>query len=186
MESGPGIPVLGDRAASGEKASCLEYAQKTLPAGGLRPRAVTPQEGPRPSAHPGTWVDTVLHPSTGTSSIEIPVLCLLVNGDPSTLEVGQVRQEGPRAGPPSQGRDHTSTDLVRCAPLRPPQRISRAVEHATPWLILAGSGGVADVLAALVNQPQLLVPQVAEKQFREKFPSEHFSWEDIVRWTGLV
>lgn len=26
--------------------------------------------------------------STGTGSIEIPVLCLLVNGDPSTLEVG--------------------------------------------------------------------------------------------------
>uniref|UniRef100_A0A8C6FTN2 Transient receptor potential cation channel subfamily M member 5 n=1 Tax=Moschus moschiferus TaxID=68415 RepID=A0A8C6FTN2_MOSMO len=87
----------------------------------------------------------------GTSSIEIPVLCLLVNGDPSTLE-----------------------------------RISRAVEHAAPWLILAGSGGVADVLAALVNQPHLLAPQVAEKQFREKFPSEHFSWEDVVHWTGLL
>ncbi|XP_070638632.1 transient receptor potential cation channel subfamily M member 5 [Bos indicus] len=87
----------------------------------------------------------------GTSSIEIPVLCLLVNGDPSTLE-----------------------------------RISRAVEHAAPWLILAGSGGIADVLAALMNQPHLLTPQVAEKQFREKFPSEHFSWEDVVRWTGLL
>nr|XP_045373734.1 transient receptor potential cation channel subfamily M member 5 [Camelus bactrianus] len=87
----------------------------------------------------------------GTSSIEIPVLCLLVNGDPSTLE-----------------------------------RISRAVEQAAPWLILAGSGGIADVLAALMNQPHLLVPQVAEKQFKEKFPSEHFSWEDIVRWTELL
>ncbi|KAM9078718.1 LOW QUALITY PROTEIN: transient receptor potential cation channel subfamily M member 5 [Megaptera novaeangliae] len=87
----------------------------------------------------------------GTSSIEIPVLCLLVNGDPSTLE-----------------------------------RISRAVEHAGPWLILAGSGGIADVLAALMNQPHLLVPQVAEKQFREKFPSENFSWEDIVHWTELL
>uniref|UniRef100_A0A8C4PER0 Transient receptor potential cation channel subfamily M member 5 n=1 Tax=Equus asinus asinus TaxID=83772 RepID=A0A8C4PER0_EQUAS len=87
----------------------------------------------------------------GTGSIEIPVLCLLVNGDPSTLE-----------------------------------RISRAVENAAPWLILAGSGGIADVLAALMNQPQLLVPQVAEKQFKEKFPSEHFSWEDIVRWTELL
>nr|XP_031546978.1 LOW QUALITY PROTEIN: transient receptor potential cation channel subfamily M member 5 [Vicugna pacos] len=87
----------------------------------------------------------------GTSSIEIPVLCLLVNGDPSTLE-----------------------------------RISRAVEQAAPWLILAGSGGIADVLAALMNQPHLLVPQVAEKQFKEKFPSEHFSWEDVVRWTELL
>ncbi|MXQ90494.1 hypothetical protein E5288_WYG015990 [Bos mutus] len=87
----------------------------------------------------------------GGDSIEIPVLCLLVNGDPSTLE-----------------------------------RISRAVEHAAPWLILAGSGGIADVLAALMNQPHLLTPHVAEKQFREKFPSEHFSWEDVVRWTGLL
>ncbi|XP_068832373.1 transient receptor potential cation channel subfamily M member 5 [Capricornis sumatraensis] len=87
----------------------------------------------------------------GTSSIEIPVLCLLVNGGPSTLE-----------------------------------RISRAVEHAAPWLILAGSGGIADVLAALVNQPHVLAPQVAEKQFREKFPSEHVSREDVVRWTGLL
>ncbi|XP_076769992.1 transient receptor potential cation channel subfamily M member 5 isoform X2 [Arvicanthis niloticus] len=87
----------------------------------------------------------------GTSSIQIPVLCLLVNGDPSTLE-----------------------------------RISRAVEQAAPWLILAGSGGIADILAALVSQPHLLVPQVAEKQFREKFPSECFSWEAIVHWTELL
>ncbi|XP_074193013.1 LOW QUALITY PROTEIN: transient receptor potential cation channel subfamily M member 5 [Rhinolophus sinicus] len=87
----------------------------------------------------------------GTSSIEIPVLCLLVNGDPGTLE-----------------------------------RISRAVEHEAPWLILAGSGGIADVLAALMSQPHLLGPQVAEKQFKEKFPSEHFSWEDIVHWTELL
>ncbi|XP_023393131.1 transient receptor potential cation channel subfamily M member 5 [Pteropus vampyrus] len=87
----------------------------------------------------------------GTGSIEIPVLCLLVNGDPSTLE-----------------------------------RISRAVEHAAPWLVLAGSGGVADVLAALVDQPHLLVPQLAEKQFKEKFPGKHFSREDILHWTELL
>uniref|UniRef100_A0A2K6EV09 Transient receptor potential cation channel subfamily M member 5 n=1 Tax=Propithecus coquereli TaxID=379532 RepID=A0A2K6EV09_PROCO len=87
----------------------------------------------------------------GTGSIEIPVLCLLVNGDPGALE-----------------------------------RVSRAVEQAAPWLILAGSGGVADVLAALVSQPHPLVPQVVEKQFKEKFPSERFSWEDIVHWTKLL
>ncbi|XP_010633960.1 transient receptor potential cation channel subfamily M member 5 [Fukomys damarensis] len=87
----------------------------------------------------------------GTGSIEIPVLCLLVNGDPSTLE-----------------------------------RMSKAVEQAAPWLILAGSGGIADVLAALVNQPHLLVPQVAEKQLREKFPGEHFSWEAVMHWTKLL
>lgn len=64
--------------------------------------------------------------------------------------------------------------------------MSRAVQQAAPWLILAGSGGIADVLAALVNQPHLLVPQVAEKQLREKFPGEHFSWEAILHWTKLV
>lgn len=60
------------------------------------------------------------------------------------------------------------------------------MEQAAPWLILAGSGGIADVLAALVSQPHLLVPQVTEKQFREKFPGECFSWEAIVHWTELV
>ncbi|XP_039091318.1 transient receptor potential cation channel subfamily M member 5 [Hyaena hyaena] len=87
----------------------------------------------------------------GTGSIEIPVLCLLVNGDPGILE-----------------------------------RISRAVEHAAPWLILAGSGGIADVLAALVTQPHLLVPQAVEKQFKEKFPGQRLCWEDIVHWTQLL
>ncbi|XP_027993215.2 transient receptor potential cation channel subfamily M member 5 [Eptesicus fuscus] len=87
----------------------------------------------------------------GTGSIETPVLCLLVNGDPSALE-----------------------------------RMARAVEQAAPWLVLAGSGGIADVLAALLAQPHLLVPQVAEEQLREKFPGEHFSWEDVLRWTKLL
>ncbi|XP_036284704.1 transient receptor potential cation channel subfamily M member 5 [Pipistrellus kuhlii] len=87
----------------------------------------------------------------GTGSIQIPVLCLLVNGDPGTLE-----------------------------------RMARAVEQAAPWLVLAGSGGIADVLAAVLAQPHLLVPQVAEKQLREKFPGEHFSWEDVLHWTKLL
>ncbi|XP_045677007.1 transient receptor potential cation channel subfamily M member 5 [Phyllostomus hastatus] len=87
----------------------------------------------------------------GTGSIEIPVLCLLVNGDPGALE-----------------------------------RISRALALATPWLILAGSGGVADVLAALLGHPRPLPPQAVERQLREKFPSEHFPWEDVLHWTELL
>lgn len=83
-------------------------------------------------------------------------------------------------------QDSAQADVGPTLPTVTPQRISRAVEHAAPWLILAGSGGIADVLAALVNQPHLLVPQVAEKQFKEKFPGEHFCWEDIVHWTELV
>ncbi|XP_055987569.1 transient receptor potential cation channel subfamily M member 5 [Sorex fumeus] len=87
-------------------------------------------------------------PYGGTGSIEIPVLCLLINGDPHTLE-----------------------------------RLSRSVAHAAPWLVLAGSGGLADVLAVLVTQPHLVVPRVVEKQLREKFPGEHFSCDDVLRFT---
>ncbi|XP_074921940.1 transient receptor potential cation channel subfamily M member 5 [Chelonoidis abingdonii] len=87
----------------------------------------------------------------GTGSIEIPVLCLLVNGGPKTLE-----------------------------------RICRGLENSAPWLILAGSGGAADILAAVVNEPQLIVPQVVEKQLREKFPTENFLWKDILHWTATI
>lgn len=37
--------------------------------------------------------------SAGTGSIEIPVLCLLVNGDPSILEVGAGEGGGWAEGP---------------------------------------------------------------------------------------
>uniref|UniRef100_A0A8C3ER56 Transient receptor potential cation channel subfamily M member 5 n=1 Tax=Corvus moneduloides TaxID=1196302 RepID=A0A8C3ER56_CORMO len=87
----------------------------------------------------------------GTGSIEIPVLCLLVNGGPGTLE-----------------------------------RICSGLENSAPWLILAGSGGTADILAAFVNDPQLIVPEAVEKQFKEKFPAEGFSWKDILQWTVTI
>lgn len=86
----------------------------------------------------------------------------------------------------TRAKEGAQADVGSPPPHLLPQRISRAVEHAAPWLVLAGSGGVADVLAALMNQPHLLVPQVAEKQFKEKFPGEQFRWEDIVHWTKLV
>ncbi|XP_062431941.1 transient receptor potential cation channel subfamily M member 5 [Rhea pennata] len=87
----------------------------------------------------------------GTGSIEIPVLCLLVNGGPNTLG-----------------------------------RICSGLENSAPWLILAGSGGTADILAAFMNEPQLITPEAVEKQFREKFPAENFSWKDILQWTATI
>ncbi|XP_009633747.1 transient receptor potential cation channel subfamily M member 5 [Egretta garzetta] len=87
----------------------------------------------------------------GTGSIEIPVLCLLVNGGPSTLE-----------------------------------RICSGLENSAPWLILAGSGGTADVLAAFMNDPQLITPEAVEKQFKEKFPAGSFLWKDILQWTATI
>uniref|UniRef100_A0A8C5TX78 Transient receptor potential cation channel subfamily M member 5 n=1 Tax=Malurus cyaneus samueli TaxID=2593467 RepID=A0A8C5TX78_9PASS len=88
----------------------------------------------------------------GTGSIEIPVLCLLVNGGPGTLEV----------------------------------RICSGLENSAPWLILAGSGGAADILAAFMNDPQLIVPEAVEKQLKEKFPAESFSQKDILQWTVTI
>ncbi|NXF86652.1 TRPM5 protein, partial [Eubucco bourcierii] len=87
----------------------------------------------------------------GTGSIEIPVLCLLVNGGPGTLE-----------------------------------RMCSSLENSAPWLILAGSGGTADILAAFMNDPQLIRPEAVEKQFKEKFPAESFSWKDILQWTATI
>ncbi|NWU76305.1 TRPM5 protein, partial [Onychorhynchus coronatus] len=87
----------------------------------------------------------------GTGSIEIPVLCLLVNGGPGTLE-----------------------------------RVCSGLENSTPWLILAGSGGTADILAEFMNDPQLIMPEAVEKQFKEKFPAESFLWKDILQWTLTI
>ncbi|XP_013913599.1 PREDICTED: transient receptor potential cation channel subfamily M member 5 isoform X1 [Thamnophis sirtalis] len=87
----------------------------------------------------------------GTGSIEIPVLCLLVNGRPHILE-----------------------------------RIFKGLKNSIPCLILAGSGGIADILAALMSEPHLIVPQVVEKQLKQKFPTEHFTWNDIVHWTEMI
>ncbi|NXL91702.1 TRPM5 protein, partial [Alectura lathami] len=87
----------------------------------------------------------------GTGSIEIPVLCFLVNGRPGTLE-----------------------------------RICISLENSAPWLILAGSGGTADILAAFMNEPQLIKPEAVEKQFKEKFPAESFLWKDILQWTATI
>ncbi|XP_055064765.2 transient receptor potential cation channel subfamily M member 5 [Misgurnus anguillicaudatus] len=53
----------------------------------------------------------------GTGSIEIPVLCLLVHGEPGIL-----------------------------------QRMYRNIQNSIPWLILAGSGGVADILVILMDR----------------------------------
>ncbi|XP_078539582.1 transient receptor potential cation channel subfamily M member 5 [Lissotriton helveticus] len=87
----------------------------------------------------------------GTGSIEIPVLCLLMNGGPKTLE-----------------------------------RIYKGLENSAPLLIVEGSGGTADILAALMNESHLALPDVVEKQLKEKFPKESFFWDDILRWTAII
>lgn len=66
------------------------------------------------------------------------------------------------------------------------QRICSGLENSAPWLILAGSGGAADILAAFINDPQLITPEAVEKQVKEKFPAESFLWKDILQWTATV
>ncbi|XP_026524164.1 transient receptor potential cation channel subfamily M member 5 [Notechis scutatus] len=87
----------------------------------------------------------------GTGSIEIPVLCLLVNGRPHILE-----------------------------------RIFRGLKNSIPCLILAGSGGIADILAALMSEPHLIVPEVVEKQLKQKFPTENFTSNETEHWTEMI
>ncbi|NXK94054.1 TRPM5 protein, partial [Formicarius rufipectus] len=65
-------------------------------------------------------------------------------------------------------------------------KICSGLEKSAPWLILAGSGGTADILAAFMNDTQPITPQAVEKQFKEKFPAQSFSWKDILQWTQTI
>ncbi|XP_078387781.1 transient receptor potential cation channel subfamily M member 4a isoform X1 [Cetorhinus maximus] len=75
----------------------------------------------------------------GRGSIEIPVLCMLIQGGPNMLE-----------------------------------RICKATMNNIPWLILAGSGGMADILAEVMVKSftaETLKEEV-EGRIRKHFPSE--------------
>ncbi|XP_052006330.1 transient receptor potential cation channel subfamily M member 5-like [Xyrauchen texanus] len=81
------------------------------------------EESQRPGATAEMRVKMLKHISEqrtgygGTGSIEIPVLCLLVHGEPMIL-----------------------------------QRMYKNIQNSIPWLILAGSGGVADILVTLMTR----------------------------------
>uniref|UniRef100_A0A4W3HRU2 Transient receptor potential cation channel, subfamily M, member 5 n=1 Tax=Callorhinchus milii TaxID=7868 RepID=A0A4W3HRU2_CALMI len=64
------------------------------------------------------------------------------------------------------------------------QKIYQGMADSIPWLVLAGSGGLADVIASLVSQP--LVPEIVQEEMQETFPSETFAWDDILKWTELI
>ncbi|KAK1161610.1 transient receptor potential cation channel subfamily M member 5-like isoform X1 [Acipenser oxyrinchus oxyrinchus] len=84
----------------------------------------------------------------GGTGIEIPVLCLLVHGQPHILE-----------------------------------RIYRGMLNSTPWLILAGSGGIADILVDMMSRP--CDPDYVQEQLQEKFHTE-FAWTDILKCTKII
>uniref|UniRef100_A0A665TJS9 Transient receptor potential cation channel, subfamily M, member 5 n=1 Tax=Echeneis naucrates TaxID=173247 RepID=A0A665TJS9_ECHNA len=82
-------------------------------------------------------------------SFEIPVLCLLVHGEPKVLKV----------------------KFISC------------IGNSTPWLILAGSGGVADILVTLMNRGCWDTDSVHELLL-DTFPNAHHS-TDISNWVKL-
>ncbi|PWA29146.1 hypothetical protein CCH79_00006272, partial [Gambusia affinis] len=85
----------------------------------------------------------------GTGSFEIPVLCLLVHGEPRILK-----------------------------------RMCKGIGNFTPWLILAGSGGVADILVTLMNRGCWDADSVHELLL-DTFPNAHHS-TDISNWVKLI
>lgn len=60
----------------------------------------------------------------------------------------------------------------------------KGILNATPWLILAGSGGVADILVTLINRGCWDADMVQEL-LQDTFPSGHHS-TDITSWVKLV
>ncbi|XP_026233556.1 transient receptor potential cation channel subfamily M member 5 [Anabas testudineus] len=85
----------------------------------------------------------------GAGSFEIPVLCLLVHGEPKILK-----------------------------------RMCKGIGNSTPWLILAGSGGVADILVTLMNRGSWDTDSVHELLL-DTFPNAHHS-TDISNWVKLI
>ncbi|XP_039980646.1 transient receptor potential cation channel subfamily M member 5 isoform X2 [Xiphias gladius] len=85
----------------------------------------------------------------GAGSFEIPVLCLLVHGEPKILK-----------------------------------RMYNGIGNSTPWLILAGSGGVADILVTFMNRGCWDTDSVHELLL-DTFPNAHHS-TDISNWVKLI
>ncbi|KAJ8417010.1 hypothetical protein AAFF_G00282370 [Aldrovandia affinis] len=87
----------------------------------------------------------------GTGSFEIPVLCLLIHGEPKIL-----------------------------------QRMYKEILNSTPWLILAGSGGVADILVDLMMMNKgCWDTGTVQELLRNTFPGAHHS-SNIAKWSKLI
>ncbi|XP_059927189.1 transient receptor potential cation channel subfamily M member 5 [Gadus macrocephalus] len=85
----------------------------------------------------------------GAGSFEIPVLCLLVHGEPRILT-----------------------------------RMITGIGNSSPWLILAGSGGVADILVTLLSKGSWDADSVQEL-LADTFPGAHHA-SDLRNWIKLI
>ncbi|KAJ3593705.1 hypothetical protein NHX12_006039 [Muraenolepis orangiensis] len=135
------------------------YTSQDLPHGSVyaldsnHSHLVLVEEDPRrPGATSEMRVKLLKHISlqrTGAGSFEIPVLCLLVHGEPRIL-----------------------------------RRMYKGIADSTPWLILAGSGGVADILVTLMNKGSWDM-DIVQEMLLDTFPSARHS-SDITNWTKLL
>uniref|UniRef100_A0A3Q3VYR2 Uncharacterized protein n=1 Tax=Mola mola TaxID=94237 RepID=A0A3Q3VYR2_MOLML len=64
------------------------------------------------------------------------------------------------------------------------KRMYKGIGNSTPWLILAGSGGVADILVTLMNRASWDTDSVHELLL-DTFPNAHHS-TDISNWVKLI
>ncbi|XP_056463960.1 transient receptor potential cation channel subfamily M member 5 [Gadus chalcogrammus] len=85
----------------------------------------------------------------GAGSFEIPVLCLLVHGEPRILT-----------------------------------RMITGIGNSSPWLILAGSGGVADILVTLLSKGSWDADSVQEL-LSDTFPGAHHA-SDLRNWIKQI
>lgn len=65
------------------------------------------------------------------------------------------------------------------------QKMYKGIGNSTPWLILAGSGGVADILVTLMNRGCWDVDSVQELLL-DTFPNAPHHSTDISNWVKLV
>uniref|UniRef100_A0A3B3CIE7 Uncharacterized protein n=1 Tax=Oryzias melastigma TaxID=30732 RepID=A0A3B3CIE7_ORYME len=85
--------------------------------------------------------DYISHQPTGIQGkdgINVPVLCMLISGDPSMLK-----------------------------------RVDLSLKNSMPWLVLAGSGGLADFLSDVVeNVPMVDLKEKVADRVKKYFPNE--------------
>lgn len=113
------------------------------------------------------------------SRVTIPVVCLVLNGGPGTLNVSQ--------------QSASSFSIIAWSqswpPFASPQTIYNAMLNGTPCVVFEGSGRIADVIGHVSGFPVSLVTialihQLMKKCFGQEY--ETFSEIKILEWTKKV
>lgn len=109
--------------------------------------------------------------SLGSGSITIPVLCMLISGETTKLEVQYRRSVSHLEKQLNcwfglQKEAFFFSLFIFC------QRVDLSLKNSIPWLVLAGSGGVADFLTEILeNQSSASAAQPSSEGDGEAGPS---------------